>query len=198
MIPGSVPQRSAEEVRQLLRAGGLTDPVCLMGERGYYRRTMGDPTRNDRGIYDDAIWVVSPNGVVAFNANVDPSARYRPGLATLQPGIWSYVVDIHGKSKPKPRQYLALVQAADVIVHRDGTEGVAKGARDARGFHLGGGRWRGMFGINVHRGGRSTTSSLGCQTVPPGQWDAFFALVRNEMRRAGVRRVRYLLRDGAG
>ena len=53
----------------------------------------------------------------------------------------------------------------------------------------------GYFGINIHRGGANTTSSLGCQTIYPDQWEAFFALVKGEMKRAGQAVVPYLLTE---
>jgi len=51
----------------------------------------------------------------------------------------------------------------------------------------------GLFGINIHRGGENTTSSEGCQTLPPNQWDSFRALVVGELHRAGQSRFPYLL-----
>jgi hypothetical protein len=60
------------------------------------------------------------------------------------------------------------VQAGPVTVHRD--NGVTES---------------GEFYIHVHRGGYSTTSSAGCQTVHPDQWPAFIALVESEMQRHG-------------
>ena len=47
--------------------------------------------------------------------------------------------------------------------------------------------------INIHRGGYNTTSSLGCQTIHPSQWEAFIALAYLEMDRAGQKTIPYLL-----
>ena len=60
---------------------------------------MGKPGANDRGIYDDAIFINSPSGCMAFNANVDPSV-FRPGVATLAPGLHVYKKGNHGISRP--------------------------------------------------------------------------------------------------
>jgi hypothetical protein len=55
------------------------------------------------------------------------------------------------------------VQAASVEVRRDG--GLIES---------------GWFGINIHRGGVTTTSSEGCQTIPPErQWNQFIGTVRS-------------------
>jgi lysozyme len=149
----------------------------LVGKRGYYLNSMGDKGRNDRKVYDDAIFLLTPNVFAGFNANVDPSA-WRQDIATLQPGWYeSYQFDTHNGSAPHP----AICQrAGTVIVYRDGTQNVKAGTEDKRGVCLGKGLWVGMFGINIHRGGKNGTSSLGCQTVPPNQWDAFYALAKGE------------------
>jgi len=99
--------------------------LWLCGIRGYYKQTMGDPNSNDRGIYDDAIFIVSPNVFAAYNANTDPSVyrpgtRVRKGIAVLEPGVWPcYMFDTHN-------------------------------------------------------------GSVGCQTLPPAQWDAFYNAAKAE------------------
>lgn len=174
MLPPSRPQKTQAEIAAMLAAHNLGD-FALVGIRGYYLNTQGKPGANDRGIYDDAIFLITPNAFAAFNANVDPSV-FRRRIATLKPGVWWYKIGIHGLSKPKSRQYRALVQAAAVTVQRDGA-----------------GEETGWFGINIHRGGTSTTSSAGCQTIPPGQWPGFFSLVESEMKRCGQSTIPYLL-----
>ena len=137
---------------------------------------MGVPGVNDLGVYDDAIILVTPTAYATFNANTDPS-RELPGIATLKCGVWKYVRGVHGLSHPAgPRRYPALVQAAPVTVTRDG------GKEDT-----------GMFGINIHHGSFGSTSSEGCQTIYPDQWDEFFGLVCAEMEKHGRRIIPYVL-----
>lgn len=153
--------------------------VFLVGRRGYYRDTMGKPGVNDRGLYDDAIFLLSDNAFAAFNANTDPSV-WRKGIAVLQPGRYAYVVGTHNITKAKDRQYEALVQASGVDVLRDGATRPEKNV------------W---IGINIHRGSRFNTSSEGCQTIHPDQWDAFLALVKSELIRAKQKYLPYFLTD---
>lgn len=174
MIPASRPQRSEAEVRAIIAKRGVTASVVLVGYRGYYSTTFGKPG-NDRAVYDDAIFLVAPEFFASYNANVDPSA-FREGIANLVEGVHLYKLGIHGLSKPKHLQYEALVQAAKVTVNRD------KKGKDT-----------GMFGINIHRGGYRGTSSLGCQTIPPAQWDSFIASVKDQMKRNLQKTIPYIL-----
>lgn len=127
--------------------------VYWVGIRGYYKKTLGDPESNDRAIYDDALFIISTDDFVSFNGNCDPS-RFSKGIATLKPGVWNvYKFDKHRGI------YMALCQrAGKVTVSRDGK-----------------GDDTGMFGINIHRGGSYGTSSAGCQTIPPSQWEDFIS-----------------------
>jgi len=179
ILPPALPRLSPSEVRSHLVQLGVTDAVAVLALPGYYLTSMGHPAKNDRGLYDDALFVASPNGVVAFNGNTDPSI-YRPGIATLNPGVWRYKPGIHGLSRPAAQRYAAFVQAAPVTVSRDGA-----------------GEDTGWFGINIHRGSNTTTSSLGCQTVPPDQWGAFHALVNTELKRHGQKTFPYALKAPA-
>ena len=179
MIPKNRPQQKRQDTERQLKSAGVSDPVCLVGIRGYFRDTMGAVGKNDRGLYDDAIILVSPNVHAAFNANVDPARsgknpKVGKGYASLKPGVWRYRMGKHGIRSGSP--YKALVQAAPVTVARDG-------GNDETGW----------FGINIHRGGITRTNSEGCQTLPPAQWPAFIALVDSELKRNNAKTVSYVL-----
>jgi hypothetical protein len=174
-VPSSRPMQPRAKTAEMLLEAGINEPVAILGVRGYYRDTMGVPGANDRGIYDDALFVFSSSCHVAFNANTDPSI-HQPGIASLIPGAWKYMLGTHGLSKPPRARYRALVQAAPVTVLRDG-----------------GRQETGWFGINIHRGGLRTTSSLGCQTIHPDQWPAFITLVEDQLERFNQKTIPYLL-----
>lgn len=179
MIPKNRPQQKRADTERQLKAAGVSDPVCLVGVRGYYRDSMGAVGKNDCGLYDDALILVSPNVHAAFNASVDPSrlgwnAKARKPMAQLKPGVYRYKIGKHGINRGNP--YTALVQAGPVTVLR--------GNKEETGF----------FGINVHRGSRNSTSSEGCTTLPPGpNWDGFIALVQAEMKRNNAKTLSYVL-----
>ena len=158
MIPNKEPQMKRDQLLELLRSTypNLVLPkFAIIGVRGYYKKSMGNPTKNDRAIYDDAMFILTDNELHAFNANCDPS-KYDRGIANLKAGVWPcYQFDIHGG---RTAQYPAICQRkGKVTVIRDGK-----------------GEDTGMFGINIHKGGHRGTSSEGCQTIPPTQWDRFY------------------------
>lgn len=173
MIPAARPKQTRKQTEELIK--GVDAPVVIVGVRGYYKAMGSNPKANDINIYDDALFVWSANGYMAFNANTDPSIK-RPRVAKLKAGTWQYRLGTHNISKAKKHQYPALVQAAPVTVVRQGA-----------------GEDTGWFGINIHRGGRTTTSSLGCVTLPVLQWNQFFETVKGEMARAKVSRVPFVL-----
>ncbi len=163
------PKYNREQIEELLKPFDIDRakyPLLIVGLRGYEKGNNG---LNDRGIYDDAIVILSPTLYALYKGNTDPSrigynAKVRKGFALLQPGFYpSYRFDIHHGSSP----YEAICQrAGSVTVLRDGGK-VEKG----------------MFGVNIHRGGLNTTSSEGCQTVPLDQWKEFYSLAKGEAQK---------------
>lgn len=191
LTPGYTPRVTLARVEKLAALPKYSadilpdDKVIVAMVRGYFEKTMGDPTRNDRRFYDDAAVIVAPDCFIAFNANVDPGA-YREGIASLKEGVWRYRPGIHGLSKPKAQQYAAFVQAEEVVVFRDGTQIFEKGYRHPKyGLCEGKGYWRGWFGINQHKGGINSVSSLGCLTIPPAQWPRYHAELNAALKRLG-------------
>jgi hypothetical protein len=170
-VPPTKPRLSSKELLALVKSFKRKldpYPMFIVGIRGYYRNSMGEPGTNDIGIYDDAIFIYSPSAFAAFNANTDPSVK-RPktpqekGMATLEPGLYlAHKFDIH---RGRKGSYPAICQRlAPVKIRRDGEEGVQQG----------------MFGINIHKGALASTSSEGCQTLHPTQWDSFYQLARDQ------------------
>lgn len=165
------PKMSREEITAIVVNSGVRSDVVIVGIRGYYRDTMGKVGVNDRGIYDDAIFVLSPNEFKAFQANVDPSV-FRKGIANLKVGVYKVVKWIHrGK-------YAALQIVNDVVV-RDGE------TKEDSGRH----------GINFHYGSETQTWSQGCQTLPRSIYWAFLNLVYSEMQKYHLDSIQYVLID---
>lgn len=189
LLPKARPQCTREQIEEIIRIVCTSsivfhqiDEVYVVAQRGYYKDTMGKPGVNDRGIYDDALSIISPTLFSNYNGNCDPS-RYRPGfgfgaekgMASLTPGVWRFKPGIHYGSNP----HSAFRQDEPFTVHRDSNKGSYQ--------HTG------MFGINLHRGGVNGTSSLGCQTVPPAQWDSFRDTLNAELKRHGQKTFKYVL-----
>jgi hypothetical protein len=178
IVPNSRPQQAKEKTLAMVIKAGIEDRVSLVGIRGYYLDSMGEKWKNDRGIYDDAIILLSPSVHATFNANTDPSV-FKKGIAVLKTGVHRYRKGNHGISKPGGG-YPALRPAnakEELPVTRDG-EGDSMGVA-----------------INIHKGSRNSTSSQGCQTIYPDQWDAFINLVYSEMDRYKQKTIPYLLVD---
>ncbi|MDK1376435.1 MULTISPECIES: lysozyme [unclassified Sinorhizobium] len=170
-----------QKFHDLIPEDGRDDSVAVVAVRGYYLNTMGKEGANDRGVYDDAIIVVEPEGVHNFNGNTDPG-RFGRGIAKLKSRqAIRYRPGPHGFSR-KNGPYPAFRQDSNCTVIRDetGEDTDSPGRR---------------FWINLHRGGITTTSSLGCQTVPPHQWNEFKTLVDGLLKKHSQETFYYLLVD---
>lgn len=185
LLPPSKPGRPAEWVDKIIEKfssqleGSRFVIVCC---RGYYQDSMGKPGRNDRGIYDDAFFVRNlDTGLCApFNGNADPSL-YKLRVASVKADqvVW-YKKGKHGLSRADGG-YWALRQARPVVVRRD--DGKGGYTEDKPGWP-----W-----TNLHRGSTGGTSSLGCLTVPPSQWDAFRELCYLQLKTSGQAEVPCIL-----
>lgn len=150
--------------------------VSVLAIRGYYENSPGKKDANNRGLYDDAIFIIEPDGVHNFNANTDPS-RFRKGAAQLKARqAIRYIPGPHGYNQENG-PYSAFRQNSECTVIRDGDEDT------------------GIFWINFHRGGVADTSSQGCQTIPPHQWNEFHTLLHTLLQLCGQETFQYVLLD---
>lgn len=178
IVPVRTPQINLADLLDRIQSVKPVVPVFIVGIRGYYLNSMGKAGANDRGIYDDAIILVSPTAYLTCNANTDPSV-FRPGIATLKPGVHWYRKGRHGLSKGPGKSYPAF--------RPDNPEEKLPVTRDGQA----GDKWG--IAINIHRGGYNTTSSEGCQTIYPPQWLPFQVLTYAEMDRYKQTRIPYVL-----
>lgn len=128
--------------------------VIAVGIRGF-NLEMGTAGVNNRRIYDDAHFIVTPKEIKFYEGNTDPNGFRRgsgtgsnKGMACLKTGVWFYGKGPH-KGSP------AFRQCTPFTVIRDGSPNYAH-----TGYHA----------INWHSGGVSSTSSLGCQTNRPNDF----------------------------
>ena len=176
MLPNGRPNATQADVESWLEKFGIDRvkyPLIIVGIRGYYEKSMGDTTKNDRGIYDDAGFILSPNVFKSFNFNCDPSF-VRKGKGTgADKGMLSIKSDqvcYAHKFGFHRGKYLALVQREfELVCLRDNLNG---------GFY----EVKGIFGANIHKGGSTNTFSEGCQTVPPFQWQEFINLASSQAK----------------
>lgn len=206
MLPATRPKISREEIEGLINTkfGTPKYNVILVGLRGYYKKSFGNPDTNDIGVYDDALCIISDKVFATYNFNTDPSRQY-PGIATLKSGeMYLYSKGIHGmhhlnlkdkhdanlyqqlletkKDVPElPLTYWAFRQYGNVTVIRNGIPVTDSPQR--------------RFYIDIHRGGVNTTSSEGCQTVPPSQWIEARLTGFTEMSRNNQTVIPYYLLD---
>lgn len=177
-VPVSRPKITQEELELLTSKYGVSskDGCLIVGLRGYYKKSMGNPLKNDVGINDDAVIVVSPDAYKTFNGNTDPS-KLNTGLATLVAGVYKFYKGLHkGSAKVG---YPALRAYPDGVV----LPAIRDGKKSTCSY------------INIHKGGFSNTYSAGCQTIFPEQYQEFLNLVYKQMDKYQQRTVTYLLAE---
>lgn len=178
MFPDHLPLKEGA-LKYLELFNTVNYPVKLLGVRGYFKKTLGNPDSNDVGIYDDAIFIISDTYFGGFNANTDPSKIF-PKVAILKTGgPYLYKIGMHNMKHP----YEALRQWGNVTVLRNGIP-----VTDSPGNR---------FYIDIHKGGYGTTSSLGCQTIHPIQWMNFLNAVKDELRLHKQEVIPYILAENA-
>lgn len=172
-IPKSRPKITLEEAEKILnlykdKLDRDKYAVIIIGIRAYYLNSIGKAESNDRNVYDDAYLVITRDKFATFNANADPTsyregyglAENTKGLASLVPGLYfMWKLDLH-KGK-----YLALCQRL----------GPCTVMRDGNPPYLQPNAW---IGLNCHKGGVNSTTSLACQTIYPDQYDEFIQLIK--------------------
>jgi hypothetical protein len=165
MIPITVKREDIELRLAPLNIDRKAYPLVIVGIRGFQT-----PDKNKRGVFDDAIVLLTDSICAAFPANTDPTRhglnpKIGKGYAVLKPGVYySYRFDTHNGSRPHP----AICQrVAPVTVIRDGGKAQT-----------------GMLGINIHAAFGNSTSSDGCQTQPEKQFfEEFYPLAKSESLR---------------
>lgn len=173
MIPNSRPKLTRGEAEQLVTKAGVSinsGQVVLLGVRGYYLDSMGAAGKNDIGVYDDAIFVLSPTVFRSFNGNTDPAKGGRK-LAMLKTGVYNFY---RGRHKGQYAALRAYPEGVKLPCTRDGVDSQCS------------------F-INIHKGGYSSTWSEGCQTVPTPQYQEFIDLVYSESKRLNQSVIPYVL-----
>lgn len=178
--PKERPKATREEALDYIPlrfASVKVEPLFLLGIRGYYKASFGNPTANDRIFFDDALFIIetAKNGIFeSFNFNTDPSPAFRQHVATLKADeVYDVVQHMH------KGQYKALQIVKD-IVSRDGESG----------YDIG------RHGINFHYDAEFySKNSLGCQTVPRSQWLDFQSETYRLMNKHKLKIVKYCLLD---
>lgn len=191
-------QRLALEAWQNDGNQGPLPKVFNLAVRGYRFKTMGNPERNDVGIFDDAFFLVTPDGFYPENANTDPSRLgWNPGVGKpygmLQPGVWWFYPGAHRGVSPAFRQADDAATGRRLGIPRDGAFHVMRmwGYDDPRNFL----EW-GYQQVNIHPAGMNTTSSWLCLTLPLDRAKNWLRIATLALRENKQRLLPTILIDG--
>lgn len=179
---------------------GLPLPqVYFVMVRGYRFKTMGNPERNDVGIFDDAAFLCTPTLYLPENANTDPSRLgWNPGVGKpygmlKSNRVWWFYPGAHKGHKPSFRQADDELVAKKLNIPHSGKFLVTRmwGHGDPRNYD----EW-GHQQVNIHRAGMSFTSSWLCLTIPLDRSDAFLQTATDELKRYGLKTIPVILLEG--
>ena len=191
--------RLALPVWQAENPGRPMPQVYFVMVRGYRTRTMGDPGRNDVGIFDDAAFLCTPTLYLAEDSNTDPSRLgWNPGVGKpygmlKSNRVWWFYPGAHKGHRPSFRQADDAEVAMNLGIPHEGKFEVTRmwGHGDPRNYD----EW-GHQQVNIHRAGMSATSSWLCLTVPLDRCDAFLQIATDDLKRHGQKTIPVILLEG--
>lgn len=151
-----------------------------------YKKVDGS---NKVGAYDDAIFVLAPGVNRFFKSNSDPSRLgWNPGVnkpfAQLSIGLHYFIKGYHKGRYPAFRQPDKSIQSQVKILENSGLKKSDADFKVIRSYGNGDSRnytETGYYAINIHKGTDYGTSSWGCQTLTPSDWEVFKKLTYDEM-----------------
>ena len=172
--------------------------VWMLGVRAYRKSTMGNPKRNDVGIFDDMLGLVSPGVWRPENANTDPSRLgWNPGVGKpygmLEPGVWWFYPGPHKGRSPAFRQSDDADVARKLGIPHDGKFLVKRmwGWDDPRNYL----EW-GHQQVNIHPAAMSSTSSWLCMTLPYDRAHNWLQTGWDELKKYKQKKIPLVLIDG--
>lgn len=191
--------RLALPVWQEENPGKPLPQVYFVMVRGYRKTSMGDSTRNDVGIFDDAAFLCTPTLFLAENSNTDPSKiGWNPGVGKpygmlKSNHVWHFYPGPHRGRRPAFRQADDANVAKSFGIPHEGKFLVTRmwGWNDPRNYD----EW-GYQQVDIHPASVSSTSSWLCLTLPYDRSDAFLQNATNELKRYGQKTIPVILLEG--
>jgi hypothetical protein len=187
-VPRSLIVRLAQEDFARNGPPGMVEmPLCYeFFVRNYRPTTMGPTPGNDTNIFDDLWTWITPGGMLAINANTDPSrygwnAGVGKPMAVLNPGWWPFYRGAHKGRKPSMRQY-DVEQGRRAGLPNDGRFSVTRtyAPGDHRNYQE-----SGYYAINQHDNRWAVgTTSEGCLTAHTELYLPFMTQVWSDSKKA--------------
>lgn len=198
------PQASRKKVVGHALAGWRKDgnkgplpKVYVLAVRAYWSNTFA-PEGNNVGTWDDAFFLVTPNGFYPVQANTDPSKLgWNPGVGKpygmLKPGVWWFYPGPHKGVRPAFRQADDADVAKKLGIPHDGKFHVTRmwGEGDPRNYD----EW-GHQQVNIHPGGHSSTSSWLCLTIPADRATTWLQTATDALRHYDQKLLPVMLIEG--